>query len=133
MCVPDLAALCSPPLSGSPPPPVTDGQPVIENAAAAAAPTLVIDGAALTLPDLFGGRAVVHVIDKVLVAPEAAHQLNVPTTTTAHRHNCSTVQYVKSVDNAGDKKQPLTAVHVVITALTAVIWAGSISTQMHGL
>lgn len=42
---------------------------------------LTVDGAALLYPDIAAGRAVVHIINKVLVPPHVAQQLHVPTTT----------------------------------------------------
>lgn len=66
-----------------PTPTAVEGQAVSE--AAATSPTrLTVDGAAITTPDLVGGKAVVHVIDKVLVTPELAQQLQTPATTGAH-------------------------------------------------
>jgi hypothetical protein len=39
------------------------------------APLLTVDGALITTPDLIGGKAVVHVINKVLIPPETAAEL----------------------------------------------------------
>lgn len=57
-----------------------DGRVVQEIGAASDECSLAIDGAMLTAADLIGGKAVVHVIDKVLVPPETAQQLKVPAT-----------------------------------------------------
>ncbi|WIA08507.1 hypothetical protein OEZ85_007941 [Tetradesmus obliquus] len=47
---------------------------------ASAAALLAVDGAVITTSDLIGGKAVVHVIDKVLIPPETAAELGtVPT------------------------------------------------------
>jgi hypothetical protein len=80
------------------------------------APLLTVDGALITTPDLIGGKAVVHVINKVLIPPETAAELgteptsNGPGSLRAHSKTASAAAH------------PLcaTAMHLAGVAVTAV-------------
>jgi hypothetical protein len=84
--------------------------------ASSAAPLLTVDGALITTPDLIGGKAVVHVIDKVLIPPDIAAELGtVPTS-----HGPGSLRANSKAANAAACPVCLAAVQLVSIAAAAV-------------